>query len=285
MRVTPMFAAPMPKTNLDLKSGAWYAEEKIDGHRLILQVINGVGLAWSRNGLTRVLPPHLHEAIKSLPDGIYDGELHTPGGRSYGVKEIINGPTLVYTVFDLLHFEGVSLLEHRYDIRRINILNILPKEGSIHYGWSVPVENEPQLSSLLSEVWERDGEGLILKHTGSIYVPGKRPKNTWIKLKKLQSAVLTVISFSPSRGLIVDRGPYAMIELRDDDGNVTQVKTRNDAECRRLEALAPMPIEGFLLGGGGQQHPDIGRKLRIEYQERTPDGNYRHPRMDRWEDE
>jgi len=279
--ITPMFAAPMPKTNLDLKSGMWYAEEKIDGHRLILQVMSGVGLAWSRDGLTRVLPSHIHEAIKSLPDGTYDGELHVPGGRSYGVTEIVNGPSLAYTVFDILRLENESLLDMRFDIRRTNLLSILPMHGSIHAGWSVPVETEQQLSSLLSEVWERDGEGLILKHVSSIYVPGKRPKNTWIKLKKLQSAVLTVIGFSRSRGKIVDRGPYAMIELRDDDGNVTQVKTRNDAECRRLEREAPS--EEFTLGGS--VHPAIGRKLRIEFQERTPDGNYRHPRMDRWEDE
>lgn len=282
--INPMFAAPMPKVPLNLKSGEWYAEEKIDGHRLILQVEKGKGTAWSRNGLTRILPPHLHEEIKRLPDGIYDGELYTPGGRSYGVTEIVNGPNLAYTVFDLLQFEGVSLLEENYFKRRVVLLETLAPRSenpNIHRGWTTLVENENQLSTLLSDVWERDGEGLILKNTSSIYVPGKRPKNTWIKLKQLKTAVLTVIGFAPSRGQIVDRGPYAMIILRDEDGNITTVKTRNDEECRKLEKEAP--IEEFSLGGS--THPAIGRKIRIEYQERTPDGNYRHPRMDRWEDE
>ena len=35
---------------------------------------------------------------------------------------------------------------------------------------------------------------------------------------------------------------------------------------------------------GKTSDPAIGRKLRVDYQEVTPDG-YRHPRWDRWEDE
>jgi ATP-dependent DNA ligase len=108
----------------------------------------------------------------------------------------------------------------------------------------------------------------------AVYRPGKRDKS-WIKIKKLRSAVLTVTGFQPSKGQIINRGPFATVVLKDEQGNVTTVKTRNDAEIAKLEAQAV----------AGAAHPAIGRKLRIEFQERTVDGSYRHPRWDRWENE
>jgi len=65
-------------------------------------------------------------------------------------------------------------------------------------------------------------------------------------------------------------GPQATTLLRDEDGNVTTVKWKN------MELLSRMNADPQSF---------IGRKVRIEYQERTPDGNYRHPRWDRFEDE
>ena len=37
---------------------------------------------------------------------------------------------------------------------------------------------------LLTEVWDRGGEGLVLKNLDSLYEPDKRDKNSWIKLKQ-----------------------------------------------------------------------------------------------------
>jgi hypothetical protein len=86
------------------------------------------------------------------------------------------------------------------------------------------------------------------------------------------------MGFTQSRGKIIDRGPYAAVLLRDAAGNETTVKTLNDVELDRFEQEWPSTA-------GVEHHPAVGRKLRIEYQERTPDGSYRHPRWDRWEDE
>lgn len=308
--ITPMFAAAMPKVPLDLRSGEWYAELKIDGHRLILEKSAHGVMAWSRNGLMRPLPFHIVEAARKLPDGIYDGELHVPGGRSYGVTEIENGPDLVYTVFDILQStHGEVFTDFPYTFRRNHLRGILSKDGPICRGWSVPVPDQPTLINLLEEIWARDGEGLILKHQDSLYLSGKRPKNTWIKIKQLQSTVLAVAGFIPSKGKINDRGKYATVVLVDEEGNYTTVKTRNDEACREFEREAiPGPLvwgkmrfsdgtkleyhwgvsvnSEFALGDPpAEPHPAIGRKLRVEFQERTPDRNYRHPRWDRWEDE
>jgi len=304
-----MFAAAMPKKPIDVLSGEWYAEEKIDGHRLIAHVDHTGARAWSRNGLARPLPEHIQSALLELPYGTYDGELYVPGSRSYGVKEIVNAPSLVYNVFDVLGTKNGDATGATYLERRSYLATTVPIDGPVHTGWAVRIDSSVQLAKLLNEVWERDGEGLILKHTGAIYIPGGRPKNTWIKMKQLQAAVLKVVGFVPSKGKINDRGLFATVVLRDTEGNHTVVKTKNDVECAAFERQAEagehamgevrLPLLGkvkyhygilvqseFTLGFPSvREHLAIGRELRIEFQERTDDGSYRHPRWDRWENE
>jgi ATP-dependent DNA ligase len=142
--------------------------------------------------------------------------------------------------------------------------------------------------TLRDEVWASDGEGLILKRCSAPYQIGKRSKD-FIKIKALRSEIMTVIGFVPSHGLINNRGLYATIVVQDSDGIVTTVKTRNDLECRLLEREGPQILEWRETRYMGKpmkmiiNHPAIGRKLRIEYQEKTfPDNNYRHPRFDHW---
>lgn len=285
--IEPMFAASMPK-KLIITPDQYAMEEKYDGHRLIVEVAQNGIFAWSRNGLARALPAHLTITLSEFPVGIYDGELFVPGHRSYGVTEIVNGPNLVYTVFDLLRFKNSSMELYSYDTRREFLSTIFDEmigdpKFPIKKAQSLHVHNMVQVQKILEKIWARDGEGLILKRRDLPYLPGKRPKDSWIKIKQLRSAVLTVVGFVQSRGQINNRGPYAMVLLRDDAGNETAVKTKNDAECRKFEQEAP--VQGEFTLGDGPKHPAIGRRLRCEYQERTPDGSYRHIRWDRWENE
>jgi bifunctional non-homologous end joining protein LigD len=287
MFVTPMFASPLPKQhNLIISPDEWWAEEKYDGIRIISEVSEkGASLfvkkgvmAWSRYGNIHELPTHIKEKMSLLPDGVYDGELLVPGLRSYGSARLENSRHLRYFIFDLISLDGNDFTVVDYASRRQTLRDIfdtcLPGGGFVELARSTRIKSWEHVLELRDEIWDRDGEGLILKRANSLYIPGKRPK-TWVKIKQLQSAVLEVVRFEDSRGEKNYRGPCAMTILRDDEGNFTTVKTRNDAICRHLESLVEV----------GKPHPYIGRKLRIEFQERTPDGSYRHPRWDRWEDE
>lgn len=279
----PMLASPIPE-GWKPTPGQWAVEQKYDGHRLMVQItrlIKGTPVvqAWSRNGLSRELPNHLMETLALLPEGVYDGELMVPGKRSYGVTELSNSPDLVYTVFDVINLCGRETAKEPYDTRRMYLTTIfshqaLQGETAVVLAPSWPVETMAQIRTMCQTVWDHDGEGLIIKRRQSPYVLGKRSKD-FLKMKDLRSAVLTVIGFVPGKGTIVDRGPYATVVLQDLAGIKTTVKTLNDVELARFEAS----------GKGQRIHPAIGRKLRIEYQEKTSDGNYRHPRWDRWENE
>lgn len=272
----PMLSSPL-KPGFTLEQDRWAAEEKIDGIRIVCEVSSGSTnlfttkriTPWSRYEKIHPLPTHIMEEMCKLPDGVYDGEVYVPGKRSYGATEIINQPNLIYCIFDLVQFEGTDTTPFTYDSRRQLLTEVLKSSNdAIQLLESTEVNTFDEVIALRDAVWARDGEGLILKRRAAPYQIGKRSKD-FIKIKALKSAVLTIIGFVPSKGLINDRGPFATVLLQDEDGNVTAVKTRNDAECRKFEQEAGVGI-----------HPAIGRKLQIEYQERTPDGSYRHPRWD-----
>jgi ATP-dependent DNA ligase len=282
--IQPMNAAGLPgqkKSPLEILPDEWVAEEKFDGHRLIVEVTSEGVTAWSRAGNVRQLPDHLIEELFEFPEGLFDGELVVGGdrSRSSAVVELTKIHSLVYKMFDVLRIHTCDLTENAdypYKRRREILEDIhKSKTGKFVYlatAWKLRDMDHAKL--LAQQVWNRGGEGLILKRRMGLYVPGKRSKD-FRKMKALQSAVLTVMGFIESHGGIQYRGAYAIVQLIDEDGNRTRVKTKNDLQCRLFEAREE------ILGN----HPDIGRKLRIEFQERTPDGSYREPRWDRWEDE
>jgi ATP-dependent DNA ligase len=295
MFIEPMYAQPLPNPAKNpkakpfiLEPGLIVAEEKYDGIRLCSQISKTAdrlfiekGIkCWSRYGN---LDPvghmeHIEQELAKLPDCYIDGELLVPGKRSYGTMTLANNKELVYYVFDILSLEGIDLTPAAFHSRREVLEGIFKSsrlgEGSVRLAKSTPVDTWEDVYALRDEVYARDGEGLILKRIDSGYYIGKRPKNQWIKIKKLQSQVFTVTGFEQSRGQIVDRGPCGMTKLRSPEGVLTQVKTKNDALCREAESLM-----------GTVPHPWIGRRLWCEYQELTPYGEYRHLRWDHWDKE
>lgn len=286
MFIQPMLAAALPKKPLDLRPGRYALEEKLDGHRLIIQIDRPLdaGLpscalvtAWSRYGKERVLPPHLLEELSTFPSCIIDGELLVPGRRSYGVTELTNSSKLEFWAFDLLEANGQSALDRSYDERRALLETAFDYATNLNMVKRTPiwqVSSMDDVDAACKRIWAQDGEGVILKLRSARYSPGKRPAGVFVKFKDVKSAVWQVYGFAPSEGEIVNRGPFA-VTLIEKDGLRTKVKTLNDATCRELESKA---TDDF-------SHPYIGRGLRIEYQELTPDGLPRHARWDRWEDE
>jgi len=280
----PQYARPIKeKENFKILPREWAAEEKFDGHRLIVDTgSDGKDLfgkptvtAWSRNGIVRILPPHIRLMLERFPAGIYDGELIVPKQRSYGVTVLEDETKRVFMVFDAMELVGKDVTKYTYDERRgflreIFNSNVLAGgigiermtrdgEWSVKLAESFNVDDMDEVTKLRDIIWARDGEGLILKKRDSVYQSGKRPKD-WRKVKALRSAKLAIIGFH--EGLM---GPTSVIVLRDGEGNETSVKWKNLEMLERTQA---------------DPKKFIGQLLWIEYQERTPDGSYRHPRWD-----
>lgn len=274
--------------NWPLEPDTWAGEEKFDGHRLELEVTRGKADLftdkqvnnWSRYGISRKLPTHIVDAASRLPDIHMDGEFIVPGKRSYGVTELTNSPDLIYICFDIFSVEGDEIHDLPYDNRRDvmrGVFNHIKPDFPIQLAASTHVNTWAEVLALRDAVWSRDGEGLILKLRSEPYQIGKRSKS-WLKLKNKRNKPMVVVGFQASRGQIVNRGRFAITMCEDDNGMITPVKTKNDAECLKLE-------QEWEAAGRPDKHPAVGRTLLIEYQEQTPDGCYRHPRWDRWESE
>lgn len=298
--IKPQFASPLP-IGWKPAPGEWVAEQKYDGHRLVVEVRTplfegrsidqlaheNVAIAWSRNGARRVLPRHVYDALAQLPVGIYDGELCVPGGRSYGVTELVQQDKLVYVAFDLLRTMSSDITGISYDDRRGMlelIFSVLDVRPAVVLAEQWDIGNWDAIVALRNQMWSQDKEGLILKRRASRYCSGKRPKD-WLKVKQLQSAVFEVIGFEPGRGEVNDRGPFAVVRLKDAEGRVTSCKTLNDKELAKFQKEWNIEMDLRDDLDVNRFHPVIGRRLRCEFQERTPDGLYRHIRWDRWEDE
>jgi hypothetical protein len=114
--------APIP-TN-----GTWAMEPKLDGIRwqvLIEEIGPHEGDRWThvrsiggRNLKEHKTPPHLAEALATLPEGtILDGELMA-GDCSSDVGSLAQRGKQVYVVFDVLAFAGKDVTRHPWSARR-----------------------------------------------------------------------------------------------------------------------------------------------------------------------
>lgn len=298
--IKPMLAVPMHKGTIT-DWNDWMIEEKYDGVRLIVEVTgttplsNNTVTAWTRprgsskEMAQRTLPVHLVSELAQLPRGTYDGEL-LAGHTSTDVTRLDLEHERRMIIFDVLTMSdnvvGVNTRVTSYDARR-KLLKLIFRKldwfAHIAVAHAEQATSKRDVDLFVKRVWNAGGEGAVLKRKASTYQPGKRSPD-WIKVKKCQHATMRVVGFEPSRGTVRFPGhPFAIVKLIDDDGNTTTVKTKDDHELEAFSKAA-QKIEGT-LDHVYRRHPAVGRQLVVEYQDRTRDGGYRHPRWDRWEDE
>lgn len=269
-----------------LSKGHWVAEQKWDGHRILIRVHpDGSTEAWSRTSKSAALPWHIRNVMASLPSGVYDGELcGGETGKSYDVStaraqgaSTAAASGLFFFAFDLLVFGRRDLTSEgdklRYSERRELLeqalgIGVDMEEDVVVLSQvlSDSVRSAEQAFNVAAPVWARGGEGLILKETSGLYRPGKR-MNTWLKIKKLGSAVVTIIGFEP--GLMGER---SIAVFQDDESHEIPVKWKDYEFLKDVTA-------------NGDAYIREGRRARIEFTERTAAGHYREPRFDRWLEE
>jgi ATP-dependent DNA ligase len=265
--INPMLASGMPKRGIDLTRGKWIAEEKYDGHRLIVEVTTRDVTAWGRYGIERALPDLLRSELLRLDPGVYDGELIVPGGKSHNVTELTKRDQLRFVGFDVLESFGGDVTILNWQERRAILADSFETISSLDLKIApfLILHSEKQMRDLFDTVIAKGGEGLILKDRDSEYAVGKRPAGRWIKIKEQNTAVVEIIGFAPGRN-----GPFSRAVVEGEDLCRTAVKVLNN------ELLAAVNLDPVSF---------IGRQLRIEYQGRTEDGSYRHPRWDHLLDE
>ena len=264
--VKPMLASAMTgKRFEDYTNADWCLEEKYDGHRVIVQIDpDGLVYAWSRPAagkaaLPRVLPNEILDALKPVPAGTYDGELVAPGARSRSSNvtrtDLQAGLRLI--IFDAPHILSHDLRKEPYEIRREALcvaMDHMPNFDRVGIASVFPVSR-----SVVDGIWDRGGEGAILKRRGSTYQPGRRSPD-WIKVKKSATTVMLITGFQAGKS-----GPHSVALLMDEDARVVRAKVRDQATREHI-AKDPKAY--------------IGKYLVVTYVERHPDGAYLSPTWD-----
>jgi ATP-dependent DNA ligase len=235
--------------------GDWRMDLKLDGHRCVVVKRGTDVVGWSRGGAhanAKNLPAHIINALRAMPDGIYDGELVTPGGHSWDVTATAKRGKLTLVLFDALEILGESLMNVAQSERR-KLLALAVGHASGSAVVLVP-EYAPSWATV-EGLWKGGAEGVILKRSAGLYRPGYRSAD-WVKVKQLRSMVGTITGFEAG-----SFGPHAVTLLRLTNGTDTRVKTKDAATLR---AIAKNP-EGW-----------IGKRLTIQFQQLTPSGSPRH---------
>jgi hypothetical protein len=257
------------------RASTWMMEEKYDGERVTLaRLKGGVLKAWSRPqrgndaAIVRVVPQHIADVFAALPPDLtftLDGEEYVPGGYSSDAARLENTNKLVLTVFDITRLLGQDTTGEPWDRRREYLEELFSRSA---FNKQTAVQLAPVFepsAAKVKEILARRGEGVILKRRAARYQPGRRSAD-FLKVKGLETALMIVEGFKKGK-----LGPYARVLLRNPlDNSTTTVKTLNNVWLKKFEQDGPKYK---------------GRKLWIEYQFRTPDGGYRHPMWDRFEDE
>lgn len=142
------------------------------------------------------------------------GELYRPGGISDDVTTIMGcGPEkaikrqtesdfLHYRLFDIRQFKGKSIINEPYFIRRAiltMIYNLIQREMKMaRYVELAPILDDPCMD--FTRIVVAGGEGIIMKRTNALYIPGKKPANNWVKGKKMITLDVIIIGFNDGTG-------------------------------------------------------------------------------------
>lgn len=256
--VKPMLAQKMNKRKTldDYTNERWGMQLKIDGHRRLTWVRDGIVSAYSRLLNPVAWPQHIVQRLSTLPNGLYDAEAFILGGQATDVKRLDLQDKLHCAVFDIImrHNEEVDAC---YSDRHDWLQEQIPTRG---HGDNLPAVHVPELYTVgqdgIDAFLSQDLEGVVLKRLASSYQAGRRSPD-WVKVKRSSFADVTLIGFKA--GLL---GEHSILQGVDSCGVYVDVKARNDTWRKHF---------------GIYTDRFIGMTLRIRYETRATAGGYRHP--------
>jgi DNA ligase-1 len=187
-------------------------EEKYDGIRAQVHS-DGARLAIFTRTLDEITPsfPELQDALRGLGGRyIIDGEIVAWRGnaaipftrlmqrvRRKDPGALVSEIPVVMFVFDLLHLDGVDLLDRSLAERREHLERLRFGNG-VQPAYATRAMAPADLAARFREARDRGNEGLVIKRPESRYQPGRRGSQ-WVKLKE-ELATLDVVVVAAEHG-------------------------------------------------------------------------------------
>jgi bifunctional non-homologous end joining protein LigD len=174
----------------------WIFEVKWDGYRAVAEIRDDAVSLYSRNGISfnKKFFPIVDSLRKLRFDAVLDGEIVVADDQGRPDFQLLQhyqdsaSGHLLYYVFDLLYFRGHDLTGLPLLRRKELLKKILPSTPKIRFSDHVLKEGV-----LFYNVAKEKGlEGIIAKHSQSVYEAGRRSRQ-WLKVKTqlTQEAVIT----------------------------------------------------------------------------------------------
>ena len=238
--IAPMLAASAPNVaDATATGGPWSVERKLDGIRIQAHKRGDEVRIFTRSldDITDRLP-EVVEVVAALPAEtlVLDGEaiaLH-PDGRpqpfqvtgartasSRNPEHLRRQTPLTTYVFDVLHYDGRSLLDEPLSARREVMQGLLQPQNRVA---SVVTDGPEVAQQFFDDQIAAGHEGVVIKDLASPYAAGRRG-GSWVKVKPRHTLDLVVLAVE--RGSGRRRGTLSNIHLgaRDGDGFVMLGKT------------------------------------------------------------
>jgi DNA ligase-1 len=140
-------------------------------------------------------------------------------------EQIMTETPLLYVVFDIMYFNGESLIKKSIRERKEILSNISFKDPIINSIYKL-VNSEEEIIEMFEKSRDLGHEGLVLKDYDSHYHPGKRGRY-WVKLKKeldTIDAVIVIAEYGHGKraGVLSD---YTFAVRDDDSSSVSKLRT------------------------------------------------------------
>ena len=198
--IQPMLATP-GKNAFDHPD--WVFEVKWDGYRAVAEIRDGKVSLYSRNliALDKKFSPIAASLRTFRFDAVLDGEIVVVDdqGRSDFQRlqhyQDLGGGHLLYYVFDLLYFQGHDLTGLPLLKRKELLKKILPSTPRIRFSHHVWAEGV----LFYKAAKEKGLEGIIAKHSQSVYEAGRRSHH-WLKVKTHLTQEAVIAGFTEPGG-------------------------------------------------------------------------------------
>jgi bifunctional non-homologous end joining protein LigD len=245
----PRYLEPMKATlaTRPFRNEDWLFEVKWDGYRVEAVIRDGKVELFTRNGndaaayFPRLLSPPTWIEVR---EAIVDGEvvaLDDAGRPDFGLlQERLGGRggPLVFQAFDLLHLDGLSLLDVPLGQRKRLLERVLRPGTRVQYAGHVETEGVAFFEAARAQQLE----GIVAKHRRSRYEPGKRSPS-WLKLKVRPEQELVVGGWTPGQGDAAGLGALVVGVYEDERLRFAgKIGSGFDARTRQRlrEALKPL---------------------------------------------
>ena len=181
----------------------WIFEVKWDGYRAVAEIRDGGVSLYSRNGISfnKKFSPIVDSLRKFGFDAVLDGEIVVvddqgrPDFQTLQHYQDSGSGHLLYYVFDLLYFRGHDLTDLPLLRRKELLKKILPSTPKIRF--SDHVRKEGVLFYNVAK--EKGLEGIIAKHSQSVYEAGRRSRQ-WLKVKTQLTQEAVIAGFTEPGG-------------------------------------------------------------------------------------